>query len=98
MFSRAALFLLNAITNHQVKYMLVRGDYLGALEAAIVVRHKCYPLHKETVYVEEKTSDGESVWEGEVEEFELTGHKKATTCYAWQHIDDKGIKKIFAIL
>jgi hypothetical protein len=30
---------------------------------------------------------GKTVWRGEVEVFDLTGHPKATRCYAWSHPD-----------
>ena len=33
---------------------------------------------------------GQTVWDGTVEVFALTGHPKATRCYAWgYHADDK---------
>jgi hypothetical protein len=72
--------------------------YLGTLEAAILIQHRRKPTHKETVFVEEKTADGEIVWQGHVESFDLTGHEGAKTCYAWQHIDSTGAAKIFAVL
>ncbi len=74
------------------------GDYLGTLEAAIVIQHRCKPTHKETAFVEEKTAAGEIVWQGDVEAFDLAGHAEAKTCYAWQHIDGWGNAKFFAIL
>ena len=30
---------------------------------------------------------GQTVWQGEVEVFDLTGHPKAKRCYAWSHLD-----------
>ena len=30
---------------------------------------------------------GETVWQGDVEVFDLTGHPKAKRCYAWSHLD-----------
>jgi hypothetical protein len=74
------------------------ADYLGTLEAAVLIQHRCKPTHKETFFVEEKTADGEIVWQGDVESFDLTGHEEAKTCYAWQHIDGRGNAKIFAVL
>ena len=74
------------------------ADYLGMLEAAILKEYRCKATHKETVFVEEKTVDGEIVWEGDVESFDLTGHAEANICYAWQHIDGLGNAKIFAAL
>jgi len=31
--------------------------------------------------------NGQTVWQGEVEVFDLTGHPKAKRCYAWSHLD-----------
>ena len=75
-----------------------KADYLMALEAAIVIKHNCRPDHKETVFVTERTIDNETVWEGPVETFRLTGHKDAKSCFAWQHADTRGSVKIFAVL
>jgi hypothetical protein len=74
------------------------ADYLETLGAAISIRHKCKPTHRETVFVREETKEKETVWEGYVDAFDLTGHQEAKTCYAWQHIDGKGSVKIFAVL
>jgi hypothetical protein len=75
-----------------------KAEYLEALEAAILIKHKCKPTHRETVFVREETKEKETVWEGYVDAFDLTGHKAAKRCYAWQHTDDKGGIKIFAVL
>jgi hypothetical protein len=75
-----------------------KADYLEALEAAILIKHKCKPTHRETVFVREETEEKEIVWEGYVDAFDLTGHKEAKKCYAWQHTDGKGSIKIFAVL
>jgi hypothetical protein len=73
-------------------------EYLEALEAAILIKHKCKPTHRETVFVREETREKETVWVGYVDAFALTGHQQAKTCYAWQHTDGKGGVKIFAVL
>ena len=54
------------------------------LQAAIEQRHQCSAVHRETVHVHE-TVEGRTVWEGEVEVFELAGHAEAERCYAWSH-------------
>jgi hypothetical protein len=77
--------------------MSTKADYLDALEVAILTKHKCTPTHRETVFVQEKTTDGEMVWEGQVEVFDVTGHKEAQKCYAWWHTDGHGTK-IFTVL
>lgn len=69
-----------------------------ALEAAIVIKHNCRPDHRETVFVREKTADNQTIWEGQVETFNLTGHRDSKSCYAWQCADPKGRVKIFTVL
>jgi hypothetical protein len=78
--------------------MFRKAEYLEALEAAILIKHKCKPTHRETVFIREETEGKETVWEGYVDVFDLAGHKEAKICYAWQHVDDKGGVKIFAVL
>lgn len=50
--------------------------------------HGCGSKHLETVPVHE-VFRGQTVWQGEVEVFELSGHPKAKRCYAWIHKDGK---------
>jgi hypothetical protein len=78
--------------------MFRKAEYLEALEAAILIKHKCKPTHRETVFIREETEEKETVWEGYVDVFDLAGHKEAKKCYAWQHTDGKGGLKIFAVL
>lgn len=75
-----------------------KADYIDALESVILVKHKCMPTHRETIFVRAETEDKETVWEGEVETFDLTGHKEAKRCYAWRYTDGRGGVKIFAVL
>lgn len=77
--------------------MARQSEYLGELKKAIDLKYQCQATHKETVFVREKTEKDETVWSGYVETFDLAGHPKAGRCYAWQHIESKGIK-IFTIL
>jgi len=59
-------------------------DYIAELQKAIRNLHGCESQYLETVPVTE-TFEGKTVWQGEVEVFELTGHPKATHAYAWSH-------------
>jgi len=54
------------------------------LREVIEQRHRCAAIHRESVYVHE-TVDGQTIWEGEVEVFDLNGHAEAQKCYAWSH-------------
>ena len=46
--------------------------------------HKCSARHLKTVPVHE-VFHGQTVWQGDVEAFELIGHLKARRCYGWSH-------------
>jgi hypothetical protein len=74
-------------------------DYIGELKKVIRQLHGCEAEHAETVPVKE-VFQGQTVWEGEVEVFNIRGHPKARRCYAWAHAsgeDDKG-KRCVAVL
>jgi hypothetical protein len=45
-------------------------------------------MHVETVPVVEEFQ-GETVWQGEVEVFDIRGHPKATRCYGWGYSTDE---------
>jgi hypothetical protein len=46
--------------------------------------HNCGAVYRETVPVHEAFR-GQTVWQGEVEVFDLTNHPKAKRAYAWSH-------------
>jgi hypothetical protein len=43
-------------------------------------------MHRATVPVHE-VFRGKTVWQGDVEVFDINGHPKAKRCYAWSHLD-----------
>src|SRR5688572_17916155 len=54
--------------------------------------------HVETVPVKEEFH-GKTLWQGDVEVFDLTGNKLATRAYAWMHsLDDTKAKRHVAVL
>jgi hypothetical protein len=63
-----------------------KQEYLDRLQVAIQELHKCGAAWRETVPVHE-VSRGQTVWQGEVEVFDPSGHLKAKRCYAWSHKD-----------
>jgi hypothetical protein len=69
---------LNVVENKQ--------DYLAKVHVAVQHLHKCGAIYSETVSVHE-LFQGKTVWEGDVEVFDLVGHPKAKRCYAWGHFD-----------
>jgi len=69
-----------------------RQDYLDRLQVAIQQLHNCGAKYRETVPVHE-VFQGKTVWQGDVEVFDLFGHLMARRCFAWAHRegpDDRG--------
>jgi hypothetical protein len=67
-----------------------RGDgmtYIEELKEVIRKLHGVESTHRESVPVKE-VFNGHTVWEGIVEVFDLHGHPKANTAYAWTHATD----------
>ena len=62
-------------------------DYIAELQAAILNVHGATSTHVETVPVVE-TFNGQTIWEGEVEVFDLHDHPTAPRAYAWSHDTD----------
>jgi len=58
-------------------------DRIEELQKAILTMHGCASTHLETVSVGIALHD-ETVWEGDVEIFEVRGHPEAKRCYAWR--------------
>src|ERR1017187_2525633 len=63
-----------------------KSDYISRVQVAIMQLHNCGATWRETVPVHE-VFRGKTVWQGDVEVFDLTGHPKAKRCYAWSHLD-----------
>lgn len=74
-------------------------DYIAELQAVILNLHGCESKYLETVPVTEEFQ-GETVWQGEVEVFELKGHPKAKRAYAWGHAsgEDDQARRYVAVL
>ncbi len=56
---------------------------LSTFDQAIQATHGARPSLAERVPVHEQFG-GETVWEGDVLVFELSGHPTASRCYAWE--------------
>jgi hypothetical protein len=67
---------LNAVAN--------RREYLERLKLAVEQLHGCAAVYASTVPVHE-VFRGQTVWKGQVEVYDITGHPKAKRCYAWSH-------------
>ena len=64
--------------------MANKQTYIERLQLTIQHLHQCAAVHRETVPVHE-IFQGQTVWQGEVEVFDLTGHPKAKRCYGWTY-------------
>ncbi len=64
------------------------------LQRAIRDLHGCDSRHCESVRVTE-TWQGETVWDGTVEVFDLIGHPTAKRAYAWSHALEGSTKRRF---
>ena len=64
-----------------------KQDYIGRLRAIISQLHNCTAVYRETVPVHEIFQD-QTVWQGDVEVFDLTDHPTASRAYGWSRRDD----------
>ena len=62
--------------------MANKSEYLDRLKLAIEHLHHCGAIHRDTAAVHE-VFRGKTVWNGDVEVFDLCGHPKAKRCYGW---------------
>lgn len=65
-----------------------KQDYIAQVQVAVQQLHNCGAVWRETVPVHE-VFKGKTVWQGDVEVFDLHDHAKAKRCYAWSHLDGK---------
>jgi hypothetical protein len=70
--------LWNEVANNQ--------DYLTRIQVAIQQLHKCGAIYRKTVPVRE-VFRGKTIWEGDVEVFDINGHPTAKRCYGWSHAE-----------
>lgn len=68
-------------------------EYLDFLIEAIQNVHGCTARHVKTVPVLERFQ-GQTVWDGKVEVFQLEGHPQVVRCYAWGFENDTGMQAV----
>ena len=61
---------------------LAEGTSIRSIERLTGIHHRCKAVHVESVPVIEMFGR-QTVWEGVVEVFDISGHPKAKRCYAW---------------
>jgi hypothetical protein len=64
-------------------------DYIAFLKDAIQQLHGCAATHVETVPVKERF-EGKTVWQGEVEVFNVPDHPKVDQLFAWGYQESDG--------
>jgi|SRR6185369_14252759 len=65
------------------------NDYIAELKAVFLKLHGCDADYVETVPVIEQFQ-GETIFQGDVEVFDLVGHPKATRGYGWGYTTTEG--------
>src|SRR6266542_410550 len=70
---------------------------IPALQEAIRHLHGLESTWLHSVPVVEK-HEGETVWDGEVQVFAVTGHASATRAYAWSHKGSPGKQRFHVVL
>jgi hypothetical protein len=63
------------------------NERIENLRTAIETMHKCKAARERSAMIVERFKN-QTVWEGVVESFALTGHPKAKRCYAWCYQDN----------
>jgi len=66
------------------------------LKRAIRAVHGCNSKHLQTYLVHEQM-DGKTVWEGDVEEFELIQCPEAKNAFAWHYQDGADIRSVIVL-
>src|SRR5271170_2959339 len=67
--------------------------HIDELKTIIHKLHGATATHRESVPVTE-TFNGQTVWDGIVEVFDLKGHPKTDTVYAWFHDTGKDVQPV----
>jgi hypothetical protein len=68
-----------------------KSDYLARLQVAVSQLHNCGSVWRESVPVTE-IFRGKTLWNGDVEVFDLNGHPKAKRAFGWSHPEGEGNK------
>lgn len=79
--------------------MANKSDYISRVQVAIMQLHNCSATWRESVPIRE-VFQGKTIWQGNVEVFDLTGHPKAKRAYGWSHPegDDNKGERFVAVL
>lgn len=74
------------------------SDYIAEIQAAFLNLHGCTATYVETVPVVEEFQ-GQTIWQGDVEVFDISGHPKAIRGYGWGYTtSESGGRRYFTVL
>jgi hypothetical protein len=74
------------------------SDYIAEIQAVFLKLHGCEANYVESVPIVEEFQ-GETIWQGDVEVFDLVGHPKATRGYGWGYTTtESGGRRYFTVL
>ena len=62
------------------------SERIENIRQAVEAMHECKAAHEQSIPIIEMFGK-QTVWEGVVEAFTLTGHPRAKRCYAWSYMD-----------
>jgi hypothetical protein len=76
-----------------------KSEYLARLQAEVMQLHHCGATWRKTVSVQE-IFQGQTIWLGQVEVFDLHDHPKAKRAYAWSQREgkDNELERFVAVL
>lgn len=74
------------------------SDYIAELQAVFAKLHNCEAEYVETVPIVEEFQ-GKTIWQGDVEVFDIRGHPKATRGYGWGYVaNEEGGRRYYTVL
>jgi hypothetical protein len=74
------------------------SDYIAEIQSVFLKLHGCEATYVETVPVVEKFQ-GKTIFQGDVEVFDLVGHPKASRGYGWGYTTtESGGRRYFTVL
>ena len=76
---------------------ILRDDYIAELQTVILNLHGAVAEYVETVPVSEEFQ-GQTVWQDEVEVFDLLNHPKAKRAYVWGYSTDDDDRRYVTVL
>lgn len=74
-----------------LKTVVNDSDFIQRVRMAIMRLHNCTATWRESIRVHEIIL-GETLWDSDVEVFDLKGHPQAKRAYAWSHPEVEGIR------